>query len=67
MIGTLVETPFYMLLFGLFGHFVTVAVLHIFNSLALPVSGQRFCLLCSDALVQWVWHTVVSFLNHTFF
>jgi cbb3-type cytochrome oxidase subunit 1 len=55
MIGTILkrENAIYMLLFGFIGHFVTVAVLHIFNGLALPSILFKGYILCNgwDALL----------------
>src|SRR5690554_3899782 len=59
------ERHLYVAIWFYLGTFVTVAVLHIFNSLALPVSGLKSYSVYAgvqDALVQWWYgHNAVAF------
>ncbi len=72
MIGTILrrrERHLYVAIWFYLGTFVTVAVLHIFNSLALPVSGLKSYSVYAgvqDALVQWWYgHNAVAFFLTT--
>lgn len=63
------ERHLYVAIWFYLGTFVTVAVLHIFNSLALPVSGLKSYSVYAgvqDALVQWWYgHNAVAFFLTT--
>ncbi|WP_413997737.1 cytochrome-c oxidase, cbb3-type subunit I [Flavobacterium sp. W1B] len=72
MIGTILkrrERHLYVAIWFYLATFVTVAVLHIFNSLALPVSGMKSYSVYAgvqDALVQWWYgHNAVAFFLTT--
>ncbi|MBA4317312.1 MAG: cytochrome C oxidase Cbb3 [Flavobacterium sp.] len=72
MIGTILkrrERHLYVAIWFYIATFVTVAVLHIFNSLALPVSGMKSYSVYAgvqDALVQWWYgHNAVAFFLTT--
>lgn len=72
MIGTIIkrrERHIYVAIWFYIATFVTVAVLHIFNSLALPVSGLKSYSVYAgvqDALVQWWYgHNAVAFFLTT--
>jgi cytochrome c oxidase cbb3-type subunit I/II len=72
MIGTIIkrrERHLYVAIWFYIATFVTVAVLHIFNSLALPVSGMKSYSVYAgvqDALVQWWYgHNAVAFFLTT--
>jgi len=72
MIGTILkrrERHMYVAIWFYLGTFVTVAVLHIFNSLALPVSFMKSYSVYAgvqDALVQWWYgHNAVAFFLTT--
>ncbi|MDO6738955.1 cytochrome-c oxidase, cbb3-type subunit I [Wenyingzhuangia sp. 2_MG-2023] len=72
MIGTILkrrERHLYVAIWFYLGTFVTVAVLHIFNSLALPVSFTKSYSVYAgvqDALVQWWYgHNAVAFFLTT--
>lgn len=63
------ERHLYVAIWFYIATFVTVAVLHIFNSLALPVSGMKSYSVYAgvqDALVQWWYgHNAVAFFLTT--
>lgn len=72
MIGTILrrrERHLYVAIWFYLATFITVAVLHIFNSLALPVSGMKSYSVYAgvqDALVQWWYgHNAVAFFLTT--
>jgi len=72
MIGTIIkrrERHIYVAIWFYIATFVTVAVLHIFNSLELPVSGLKSYSVYAgvqDALVQWWYgHNAVAFFLTT--
>ena len=72
MIGTILkrrERHLYVAIWFYIATFVTVAVLHIFNSLELPVSGLKSYSVYAgvqDALVQWWYgHNAVAFFLTT--
>ncbi|NJB81852.1 cytochrome-c oxidase, cbb3-type subunit I [Wenyingzhuangia aestuarii] len=72
MIGTILkrrERHLYVAIWFYLGTFVTVAVLHIFNSLALPVTFTKSYSVYAgvqDALVQWWYgHNAVAFFLTT--
>jgi cytochrome c oxidase cbb3-type subunit I/II len=72
MIGTILkrrERHIYVAIWFYIATFVTVAVLHIFNSLELPVSGLKSYSVYAgvqDALVQWWYgHNAVAFFLTT--
>lgn len=72
MIGTILkrrERHMYVAIWFYLGSFVTVAVLHVFNSLALPVSFMKSYSAYAgvqDALVQWWYgHNAVAFFLTT--
>jgi cytochrome c oxidase cbb3-type subunit I/II len=72
LIGTIIkrrERHMYVAIWFYLGTFVTVAVLHIFNSLALPVSFLKSYSVYAgvqDALVQWWYgHNAVAFFLTT--
>lgn len=72
MIGTIIkrrERHMYVAIWFYLATFVTVAVLHIFNSLALPVSAMKSYSVYAgvqDALVQWWYgHNAVAFFLTT--
>jgi cytochrome c oxidase cbb3-type subunit I/II len=72
MIGTILkrrERHIYVAVWFYIATFVTVAVLHIFNSLALPVSAMKSYSVYAgvqDALVQWWYgHNAVAFFLTT--
>ncbi|MCY1486394.1 hypothetical protein D3C87_71060 [compost metagenome] len=72
MIGTIIkrrERHLYVAIWFYLATFVTVAVLHIFNSLALPVSALKSYSVYAgvqDALVQWWYgHNAVAFFLTT--
>lgn len=72
MIGTIIkrrERHIYVAIWFYIATFVTVAVLHIFNSLELPVSGLKSYSIYAgvqDALVQWWYgHNAVAFFLTT--
>jgi cytochrome c oxidase cbb3-type subunit I/II len=72
MIGTILkrrERHLYVAIWFYIATFVTVAVLHIFNSLELPVSGMKSYSVYAgvqDALVQWWYgHNAVAFFLTT--
>jgi cytochrome c oxidase cbb3-type subunit I/II len=72
MIGTILkrrQRHLYVAIWFYIATFVTVAVLHIFNSLALPVSGLKSYSVYAgvqDALVQWWYgHNAVAFFLTT--
>ncbi len=72
MIGTILkrrERHLYVAIWFYLATFVTIAVLHIFNSLALPVSGLKSYSVYAgvqDALVQWWYgHNAVAFFLTT--
>lgn len=72
MIGTIIkrrERHLYVAIWFYLATFVTVAVLHIFNSLALPVNGLKSYSVYAgvqDALVQWWYgHNAVAFFLTT--
>ncbi|GEM54966.1 cytochrome C oxidase Cbb3 [Flavobacterium branchiophilum] len=72
MIGTMIkrrERHLYVAIWFFLATFVTVAVLHIFNSLELPVSGLKSYSVYAgvqDALVQWWYgHNAVAFFLTT--
>jgi cytochrome c oxidase cbb3-type subunit I/II len=72
MIGTIIkrrERHIYVAIWFYIATFVTVAVLHIFNSLELPVSGMKSYSVYAgvqDALVQWWYgHNAVAFFLTT--
>ena len=72
MIGTILQRRqrhLYVAIWFYLATFVTVAVLHIFNSLALPVSGLKSYSVYAgvqDALVQWWYgHNAVAFFLTT--
>ena len=72
MIGTILrrrERHLYVAIWFYLATFITVAVLHIFNSLALPVSGLKSYSAYAgvqDALVQWWYgHNAVAFFLTT--
>ncbi len=72
MIGTILrrrERHLYVAIWFYLATFVTVAVLHIFNSIALPVSGMKSYSVYAgvqDALVQWWYgHNAVAFFLTT--
>jgi cytochrome c oxidase cbb3-type subunit I/II len=72
MIGTILkrrERHLYVAIWFYIATFVTVAVLHIFNSLALPVSAMKSYSVYAgvqDALVQWWYgHNAVAFFLTT--
>lgn len=72
MIGTILkrrERHLYVAIWFYLATFVTVAVLHIFNSLALPVSAMKSYSVYAgvqDALVQWWYgHNAVAFFLTT--
>jgi len=72
LIGTMIkrrQRHLYVALWFYLATFVTVAVLHIFNSLALPVSGFKSYSVYAgvqDALVQWWYgHNAVAFFLTT--
>lgn len=72
MIGTILrrrERHLYVAVWFYLATFITVAVLHIFNSLALPVSGLKSYSVYAgvqDALVQWWYgHNAVAFFLTT--
>jgi cytochrome c oxidase cbb3-type subunit I/II len=72
MIGTIIkrrERHIYVAIWFYIATFVTVAVLHIFNSLELPVSAMKsysFYAGVQDALVQWWYgHNAVAFFLTT--
>ncbi|AWG26105.1 cytochrome-c oxidase, cbb3-type subunit I [Flavobacterium kingsejongi] len=72
MIGTILkrrERHLYVAIWFYLATFITVAVLHIFNSLALPVSAMKSYSVYAgvqDALVQWWYgHNAVAFFLTT--
>ena len=72
MIGTILkrrERHLYVAIWFYLATFVTVAVLHIFNSLALPIDGLKSYSVYAgvqDALVQWWYgHNAVAFFLTT--
>ena len=72
LIGTILkrrQRHMYVAIWFYLGTFVTVAVLHIFNSLELPVSGLKSYSVYAgvqDALVQWWYgHNAVAFFLTT--
>ena len=72
LIGTILkrrQRHMYVAIWFYLGTFVTVAVLHIFNSLELPVSGMKSYSVYAgvqDALVQWWYgHNAVAFFLTT--
>jgi cytochrome c oxidase cbb3-type subunit I/II len=72
LIGTMIkrrQRHLYVAIWFYLATFVTVAVLHIFNSLALPVSGLKSYSVYAgvqDALVQWWYgHNAVAFFLTT--
>src|SRR5690606_31532298 len=72
MIGTILrrrERHLYVAIWFYIATFVTVAVLHIFNSLAIPVSAMKSYTVYAgvqDALVQWWYgHNAVAFFLTT--
>ncbi len=72
LIGTIIkrrQRHMYVAIWFYIATFVTVAVLHIFNSLALPVSGLKSYSVYAgvqDALVQWWYgHNAVAFFLTT--
>jgi cytochrome c oxidase cbb3-type subunit I/II len=72
LIGTIIkrrQRHMYVAIWFYLATFVTVAVLHIFNSLALPVSGLKSYSVYAgvqDALVQWWYgHNAVAFFLTT--
>ncbi|OIQ20181.1 MAG: cytochrome C oxidase Cbb3 [Flavobacterium sp. MedPE-SWcel] len=72
MIGTILkrrERHMYVAIWFYLATFVTVAVLHIFNSLSIPVSGMKSYSVYAgvqDALVQWWYgHNAVAFFLTT--
>jgi cytochrome c oxidase cbb3-type subunit I/II len=72
MIGTIIkrrERHIYVAIWFYLATFITVAVLHIFNSLALPVSAMKSYSVYAgvqDALVQWWYgHNAVAFFLTT--
>lgn len=72
MIGTILrrrERHLYVAIWFYIATFITVAILHIFNSLALPVSGMKSYSVYAgvqDALVQWWYgHNAVAFFLTT--
>ncbi|MFY0483464.1 cytochrome-c oxidase, cbb3-type subunit I [Flavobacterium sp. PLA-1-15] len=72
MIGTIIkrrERHMYVAIWFYLATFVTVAVLHIFNSLSLPVSAMKSYSVYAgvqDALVQWWYgHNAVAFFLTT--
>jgi cytochrome c oxidase cbb3-type subunit I/II len=72
MIGTILrrrERHLYVAIWFYLATFITVAILHIFNSLALPVSGLKSYSVYAgvqDALVQWWYgHNAVAFFLTT--
>ncbi len=72
MIGTILrrrERHLYVAIWFYLATFITVAILHIFNSLALPVSGMKSYSVYAgvqDALVQWWYgHNAVAFFLTT--
>jgi cytochrome c oxidase cbb3-type subunit I/II len=72
MIGTIIkrrERHIYVAIWFYIATFVTVAVLHIFNSLELPVSAMKSYSVYAgvqDALVQWWYgHNAVAFFLTT--
>jgi cytochrome c oxidase cbb3-type subunit I/II len=72
LIGTILkrrQRHLYVAIWFYLATFVTVAVLHIFNSLALPVSGMKSYSVYAgvqDALVQWWYgHNAVAFFLTT--
>jgi cytochrome c oxidase cbb3-type subunit I/II len=72
MIGTIIkrrERHMYVAIWFYLATFITVAILHIFNSLALPVSGMKSYSAYAgvqDALVQWWYgHNAVAFFLTT--
>lgn len=72
LIGTIIkrrERHMYVAIWFYLGTFVTVAVLHIFNSLSLPVSFMKSYSVYAgvqDALVQWWYgHNAVAFFLTT--
>jgi cytochrome c oxidase cbb3-type subunit I/II len=72
LIGTILkrrQRHLYVAIWFYLATFVTVAVLHIFNSLALPVSGLKSYSIYAgvqDALVQWWYgHNAVAFFLTT--
>ena len=72
LIGTMLkrrQRHLYVALWFYLATFVTVAVLHIFNSLAIPVSGMKSYSVYAgvqDALVQWWYgHNAVAFFLTT--
>jgi len=72
MIGTILrrrERHLYVAIWFYLATFITVAILHIFNSLSLPVSGMKSYSVYAgvqDALVQWWYgHNAVAFFLTT--
>lgn len=72
MIGTILrrrERHLYVAIWFYLATFITVAILHIFNSLALPVNGMKSYSVYAgvqDALVQWWYgHNAVAFFLTT--